>query len=256
MPIILSTFRQRGAATIENTIATLVFLLFALVAYESAHWLLLRQALNTALLDSARAAATQHAHPYIVEKAFITALENWPAFSFKTDKKYWHIEQKSAVKPLTNQTIQHNYQALQYLAGDTAIFDANILHLHLRYLHQPSTPIVRQAIRLGALLSTASFYQDAYKKGLVPIVTDVQVTMQSDQARPLVNQQGASDWLQTTLGETTNYQIPNFKQSQDADVKVKNANTAPTETLSPWQPNSSNDPSQKLDCEINLCCAS
>ena len=86
MPIFTSTFTapQRGASSLENTVSLLVFLLLVLVAYESAHWLLLRQALNTALLDTARVGATQHAHPQIIREAFLQQAQKLPAFALKT----------------------------------------------------------------------------------------------------------------------------------------------------------------------------
>lgn len=254
MPIFFSTSKQRGAAIIENTIAMLVFLLLALATYESAHWLLLRQALNTALLDSARIGATQHAHPQIIHEAFSVAFKNWPAFAFNSDPAYWSIEQKQLAPVATDQQIQHNYQALQYLAGNHTVFAANTLHLRLHYLHQPSSAMIRQAIRLAAVLSKNSLYYTAYQKGLVPIVTDVQVSMQSDHQ---IKQPTAQPVPFKALG------IPNHNPT---NTIASTPSEPPLNPHAPWLPSFTADtpkpwlPTEpivnllEMDCTTTQCC--
>lgn len=149
---------QRGASIIENTVTVMVFLLLLLAAFESTHWLLLRQALNGVLLDTARIAATQQAHPQIINDAFEHHLQLVPAFHFT---KPWYIERLGITSA---QTVQQSYQAQQYQAGNKHIFEDNTLHLRLHYLHQPLTPLVRAVV-----------------SDQLPIVTDVKVMMQSDQ---------------------------------------------------------------------------
>ena len=155
-----SSRTQRGASIIENTVALMVFLLLMLAAFESAHWLLLRQALNHVLLDTARIAATQQAHPQIINEAFAYHLEQVPSFSLTEP---WHIE-RLRTAPTSEQAVQQSYQALQYQAGNTGIFEHNTLHLRLHYLHKPLTALVRAVV-----------------SDQLPIVTDIKVAMQSDQ---------------------------------------------------------------------------
>lgn len=185
MPIFIVHRSQRGASSLENTVMVLVFLLLAIAAYESTHWLLLRQALNHALLDTARIAATQHAHPLIIQDAFSHALQQRSAFQFNSDPAYWHIERIPLVTSdaAENSTVNVDYQALQYQQGNQQIFDANTLHLRLHYLHQPATPIVRQTLA-RLLRHQQGPYQSAYASGYVPIVTDIQIAMQSNAHTP------------------------------------------------------------------------
>ena len=189
---------QRGVSSLETAVALMVFLLLALAAYESAHWLLLRQALNTALLDTARIAATQQAHPQIIHEAFSNALERLPAFALKNTPQHWHIERRPTTSVAAASTTQHSYQALQYQQGNTQIFNANTLHLRLHYKHAPITPVIRKM--LG---------------GIVPIVTDIQVSMQSDQ---------------TTDSMTA------ASSSPPPDESAITPNSPPVHDLPEWQP--------------------
>lgn len=228
---------QRGASSLENAVAIMVFLLITLAAVESAHWLVLRQALNTALLDTARIAATQQAHPQIIHEAFTATLEKLPSFAFKA---HWHIEK---IAPASHQakSIQHNYQALQYQQGDTQVFEDNTLHLRLHYLHKPFTPLVRAVIY-------------AYAKGHVFIVTDVKVAMQSD--HPIWQEQTPTpSWLTTVTS-------PSPSKSPNTPIGPSPTPTAPR--LPPWQPstpptawqppNGNSSPPWE-SCNSDFCCA-
>lgn len=238
--IIPSSFiKQRGASSLENTVAILVFLLIALAAFESTHWLLLRQALNTALLDTARIAATQQAHPQIINEAFAASIQKLPAFAFKAEhEKHWHIEKITSSSP-SNQPIQHDYQALQYLQGNTQIFEDNTLHLRLHYLHKPLTPLVRAAIY-------------AYAKGYVPIVTDIKVAMQSDQAL----------WQKPSAAPAW---VPASSMSPvDSAATVGSLPEPAAPPLPPWQPSlppntwqppNGNSPPYLEGCDSDFCCA-
>lgn len=66
--------RQRGAATAAFAVAAMPVLLCALLAIEGARWHITRQMLHLALLEAARAGATAHARPAVIEQAFETAL--------------------------------------------------------------------------------------------------------------------------------------------------------------------------------------
>lgn len=242
MPIFIapSFNAQRGASSLENAVAIMVFLLLALAAFESAHWLLLRQALNTALLDTARIAATQQAHPQIINEAFAATIDKLPAFAFKaTDKEqtHWHIE-----KITTAKNIRHDYQALQYQQGNTQIFDDNTLHLRLHYLHKPLTPLVRAAIY-------------AYAQGYVPIVTDVKVVMQSDQSI-WQNTVPAPVWLRSTASNDIGSTSP-INPTPDEST-VSSSLLPPWQPSMPptaWQPPNSNKLLPIDSCDSDFCCA-
>lgn len=236
MPIFISiststsTASQRGASSLENTVSLLVFLLLALVTYESAHWLLLRQALNTALLDTARIAATQQAHPQIIREAFVQQAKKLPAFALKTAENNWSIEKISSTKKT-----QYDYQALQYEAGNSTIFDDNTLHLRLRYFHRPITPIVRALLR-------------GQNKGHVLIVTDMKVAMQSDQ----------SIWNYPAVTTPPEYSGNNPSEPITTDplprLEIEDPITEPsTPPPKPWQPPSPDTPPTE-NCDGDLCC--
>ncbi|WP_427185014.1 hypothetical protein ACL598_07445 [Bordetella bronchialis] len=66
--------RQRGAAAASFAITALPLLFGALFVVEAARWHVVRQMLSLALLEAARAGATAHARPAIIEQAFEDAL--------------------------------------------------------------------------------------------------------------------------------------------------------------------------------------
>jgi hypothetical protein len=66
--------RQRGAAMAAFVVTALPLLFCALFVVEAARWHITRQMLNLALLDAARAGATSHARPAVIDQAFETAL--------------------------------------------------------------------------------------------------------------------------------------------------------------------------------------
>lgn len=245
MPLFItpSSFtNQRGASSLENTVAIMVFLLLALAAFESAHWLLLRQALNTALLDTARIAATQQGHPQIINEAFAASIKKLPAFAFKAEhEKHWHIEKISpSNRHSSSQPIQHDYQALQYLQGNTHVFEDNTLHLRLHYLHKPLTP----------LISTAIY---AYAQGYVPIVTDIKVAMQSDQPvwqPPPV----PPTWLPASSILAT--QVPASPLSPSPELAAAPLPPwQPSLPPSSWRPPNKNSSPKLGSCDNDFCCA-
>lgn len=251
MPLFIIQPSQRGATSLENTVMIMVFLLLSLAAYESSHWLLLRQALNTALLDTARIAATQHAHRQIINEAFTEALQRLPAFSFNHDSERWKIQRLSTVtleptnSPHTNK-IRHDYQAQQYRQGNTQTFADNTLYLRLHYLHKPVTPIVRQAIR--SLLSFSEGpYQNAYAKGYIPMTTDVQVAMQSDHTK-WISPSAAMVFNMSEHPSTTPGSPISAEDLVSDDIPAVNL------PIKPWQPPSPAEPSTELSCETNQCC--
>lgn len=249
MPIFITHPAQRGATSLENTVMVMVFLLLTLAAYESAHWLLLRQALNTALLDTARIAATQQAHTQIINEAFTKALQRLPAFHFKSQTQRWKIEKLNMTDFQPTEIpirIRHDYQALQYLQGNTQVFAANTLYLRLHYLHEPATPIVRQVIRrlLGFF---GGIYQNVYAQGYLPITTDIQVAMQSD--HHMVKTPSSAFIFDVANSPLPDPALPDFVPPLPSDAPTGQV------PIDPWQPPNSLDLPKDLSCDGNQCCA-
>ncbi|ARP87291.1 TadE/TadG family type IV pilus assembly protein [Bordetella genomosp. 9] len=66
--------RQRGAALAEFALAAVPLLFLGFLSVEAARWHATRQMLYVALLDAARAGATSHARPDVIERRFEHAL--------------------------------------------------------------------------------------------------------------------------------------------------------------------------------------
>lgn len=66
--------REAGASIVEFPLVAVPLLLVGLGSIEVAHWLLVRQALSLALMQAARAGATDHGRPATMEAAFEHAL--------------------------------------------------------------------------------------------------------------------------------------------------------------------------------------
>lgn len=65
---------QTGSASIEFSLIAIPILLAGLGSIEIARWLFIKQAISLALLEAARAGATQHASPHAIASAFEKAL--------------------------------------------------------------------------------------------------------------------------------------------------------------------------------------
>lgn len=66
--------RQHGQGAVEFLLAAVPVLLIGLGSIEAIHWYFARQAVSLALAQAARAAITQHAHPQVLDQAFMQAL--------------------------------------------------------------------------------------------------------------------------------------------------------------------------------------
>ena len=235
----LSSRLQQGSSSLENTIAMLVFLLLCLAFYESAHWLLMRQALNGALLDTARVAVTQRAHPTIIQEAFVQALQARPAFAFKTTTTDWRIDYYRWTP--TSTPTQHSYQALQYQNGHIQVFDENTLELKLHYAHRPHSPLIRYVLA-QVLAAVPSTYRPLFATGRLPIVTTIQLAMQSD-------------GLDSTQGFSGSVYTPSYSPEHTAPPALTTTPPVVTPTgpapLNPWQP----APAPPISsCDPDSCC--
>src|SRR5690606_35608988 len=65
---------QQGAGIAEFVIVAIPVLFVTLGTIEIARWFLVRQAVGMALIEAARAGATEHAHPDAITAAFEQAL--------------------------------------------------------------------------------------------------------------------------------------------------------------------------------------
>lgn len=234
------THSQSGATLAESSLSLLIFCLIFLGLIESAHWLLLRQALNQALFNTARIAVTQQAHPQIIQQAFEEQLQSLRSFVRPASHTYWRIQHHLLAQ--SNEPVRHSYQALQYTQGNTAIFDQNTLVLQLLYAHKPLTPLVRTVI---AWTHTWQHTEHAAlaQYGLIPIVTELQLPMQSNQSTPYSGQRTARAFNDATTAA----------QLRPAPLSSLGWNTVDSGWLSPWAPRS--DPFiPEAACDGDQCC--
>ncbi|NYT23025.1 pilus assembly protein [Alcaligenaceae bacterium] len=68
------TQRAGGQGAVEFLLAAVPVLLLGLGSIEAVHWYFVRQAVSHALVQAARSAITQHAHPDVLDHAFAEAL--------------------------------------------------------------------------------------------------------------------------------------------------------------------------------------
>jgi len=212
--------RQRGAAAVEFAIAAVPLLFAGLGAIEVARWLLVRQVLDLALLEAARAGSVEHARPQAIEQAFEQALLPLfvPAGSHpsaqarmrasadrlrrRTGLEPWIVEilgptadtfadfgaPRGNTRAIANDSLAERHAAALGRgwpegrgprSGQT-VFQANVLHLRLTYLHAPWTPGMRRL--LESLAGPGPGYADQARQraGLLPIVREIRVLMQSD----------------------------------------------------------------------------
>lgn len=149
---------------LEFGLVALPLILSGVVLIEAAHWHITRQIAYVALLDSARAGATQQARRDAMERAFMQALlprlvhadgqtRNWHRIQRLIDMPAWWIE---IVQP-----------------------DApHRLYLRLTYLHEPLTPLLRGVIRrIGK--SHNGCTQRAWAQGLIAMRLDLEIERHS-----------------------------------------------------------------------------
>ncbi|CAM3957718.1 TadE-like domain-containing protein [Bordetella tumulicola] len=204
--------RETGAAMIEFGLLALPLLLMSLLIIEAAHWQLVRQLAYVALLDGARAGATQHGRPSAIEQAFAHAFlprfihagsnaretqrRNWERIQQRTDMPAWKIEvlqpDEAAfrihaqpglrIPGVTGRLVINNdFQAEQHArtpATHPDIFEANTLHVRLTYLHEPLTPLVRTLLRRIAG-PTDNCARQAWSHGLLAMRLALRVEMHS-----------------------------------------------------------------------------
>lgn len=232
---------QSGSGLVENTLSVLVVCLISLGLIESAHWLLLRQVLNAALLDTARIAVTQHAHPAIIREAFLDQLTQRSSFYLKPEQRYWSIEHRT-LAPISS-PIRQSYQALQYLHGNPSIFNQNTLVLRLTYGHRPFTPLIRTLVRYSSNWQSQR-HAALSQHGFIPLVTEVRLSMQSD---PLL--------YQPALIEAPGLNLSSLSTSSPKPPLSSLIVSEKTSSqLLPWSPIPTVSNTTDSECDTSYCC--
>ena len=208
--------RQRGSAAIEFAVAGAMVLLLGLLGVEAARWQAVRHMAHVALMEAARAGATDHGDPIPMRDAFLQGLLPLHASTqgaagarrqltrvhaeraASADLTPWRIE---VLRPDARafrehgraglnvpgapgrRAIDNDYQDLQHArrpprSGGPTIFEANTLALRLTYLHKPWLAPVRAVLAtLGR--NDASYAGVARQHGLLPIQIELEIEMHS-----------------------------------------------------------------------------
>ena len=159
---------QHGTALLEFTLAAAVLLPAALLAAEAATWQTVRQTVQLALMEAARAGAVSHAAPARMKAVFVQALRPlhggdasrqaralreaalladahpWRIEVLRPDARDFRLHARPGLRiaPAPGlPAIDNDYQDLQHArrapGQATDIFQANTLSLRLTYLHKP-----------------------------------------------------------------------------------------------------------------------
>lgn len=208
--------RQHGAAAIEFAVAGAIVLLVGLLSVEAARWHGARQIAQLALMEAARAGATNHGDPSRMRTAFLEALlplhadaDGQPDAWRRLDRTMadmktlmgappWRLEVLlpddqsfrqhgrpglSVAAAPGLRTIHNGFQDLQHARrpprpGGQDIFLANTLRLRLTYLHKPLLPPLRALLTvLGR--QDGSYTGHALAKGLLPLEVELEQEMHS-----------------------------------------------------------------------------
>lgn len=163
--------RQLGAAMVEFGIVAISLLLLSLLIIEAAHWQIVRQLAYVALLDSARAGATQHARRDVIEQAFTQSF--LPRFVYAgshartAQQRTWNRIQQLTDLPAWR---------IEVLPPDRT----PTLHARLTYLHEPLTLLIRPLLRRVAPLIGDCAARAALAHGFMAIRLDLRIEMHSD----------------------------------------------------------------------------
>lgn len=194
--------QQRGTGLIEFTLVAMPVIFLCLTGIELAHWLNMRQSLNLALVQAARAGISKHAEPAQIAAVFELNLDMlYPQYQSKerilnnTRLKLGRPWQITIYHPgpgdfdnygqHNNQnTINNSYQRLQYnrqpdgIDTGSNIFIANTLEMGLVWPHKPVLPILSTLIK--SLAPFTQNYKSIFQAGYLPFVRHISMPMQSD----------------------------------------------------------------------------
>lgn len=155
---------------LEFSLVAFPLLLLGVLIIEAAHWHTVRQLAYVALLDSARAGATQHGRPDVMEQAFAQAM--LPRFVDADEQRArdrqrlaWSRVQRLAEMPPWRIEIRRPDEP-------------HMLTARLTYLHEPLTPLMKALIRRIARF-TDSCIQQAWTRGFLAIRLDLRIERHS-----------------------------------------------------------------------------
>ena len=150
---------------LEFSLVAVPLLLLSVLMMEAAHWHVVRQLAYVALLDSARAGATQNGRRDVMEQAFAQAF--LPRFVYagepapERQRRAW-----SRIQRLTNMPAWW----IEMLQPD----DVHRLQTRLVYLHEPLTPLTRALLRQIAPSMGGCVYQ-AMRQGFLVMRLDLRI---------------------------------------------------------------------------------
>ncbi|CAM4364244.1 pilus assembly protein [Bordetella muralis] len=155
---------------VEFGLVAISLLSLSLLTIEAAHWQITRQLAYVALLDSARAGATQHGRRDVIEQAFTQSF--LPRFVYAgsnartAQQRTWHRVQQMTGLPAWRIEILP--------PGPTPT-----LHARLTYLHEPLTPLIRPLLRRVAPVAGDCAARAALAYGFLAIRLDLHIEMHS-----------------------------------------------------------------------------
>lgn len=155
---------------VEFSIVAVPLLLLSLLIIEAAHWQIVRQLAYVALLDSARAGATQHGRRDVMEQAFTQSF--LPRFVYAgsnartAQDRTWHRVQQTTGLPAWR---------IEILPPD----HTPTLHARLTYLHEPFTTLTRTLLRRVARFTDDCSTRAALAHGFLAIRLNLHIEMHS-----------------------------------------------------------------------------
>lgn len=209
--------QNKGFGSVEFLLIATPLLMLGMGSLEASYWYIARQASSLALLEAARAAATNHANPNTIEQAFEKALHplfvpvgNYPDPAARMQAYFNRLKKKTGLAPwriviqspsqadfidfqrkdllIAQQTglpaIDNNYQYEQYLRTGTGnysgnhIFQANTLQIELTYPYQALIPGMGQLFKLLAG-KQQNYGNQLMRQGILPIKQTLSISMQS-----------------------------------------------------------------------------
>lgn len=234
---------QCGMGSIEFIVAGIPLLLLGLATLEALHAYAVRQTVNFALAQAARAGSLHHGHPDVIHEAFEKGLA--PLFGGRSADRIqatqsaldrrrqalgrppWQLhilspsEQAFAQFPapylrIAQQTglpaIDNNYLREQHAAGSATgadalnspdIFHANTLALKVIYAHKPLVAVVASLLRPLGR-EYGTYREHLLARGYLPIQQNVSVVMQS---HPVLWSGASSAWVSRPPGPPVDDQV-------------------------------------------------
>lgn len=182
---------QLGTALIEATLSLIAALLLASLCIEFAQAHQTRHLISLALQEAARVAAVTHANPAKWQPALTRGLR--ATYTSKAAQhRHGQLTQRLGFAPyyvdilapaLARAAQNKTFSVKPHHSGQPT---QEVLHLRLTYLYVPKQPwlggVIRSISRIskGAKASSQVLRARARRAGLIPLVTEYKILMQSD----------------------------------------------------------------------------